>query len=187
MILTIELTLILLGLLGFAGWAVFSGIRQSQNQQSRRRINVTPQELSALAQPYRKYMGEAAEILEDVVTEAKTAPPVLERELNDLAQRMGFLVKRALPRAQHGTRLASFLLKLEPSDDQYQQTQAAAEQTRADLESFLTDLKALRGKVYQILTDATRLQGDPMLEEDLQNVMIEVSALEEAFKDVETV
>lgn len=185
MVLTLELILVLLLVLALGFWGVWTGIRQSR-EQSRKAVrgSVTAQDLSALAQPYRGYLGEALAIKQDVARQAAEAPASLSYELARLAQRLEFLVARALPRAQHGTRLSEYLLELTPDEAQYPTTKAAAEQVAADLASFVGTLRTLRGKVYQVLTDATQLGVDQQLGRDLDDALIEVSALEEAFRDV---
>ena len=49
----------------------------------------------------------------------------------------------------------------------------------------MTTFKALRGTVYQVLTNATSLGRDRTLGHDLDDVLIEVAALEEALRDSE--
>lgn len=183
MILTLELSLILLGVLGLGVWAVVTGIRQSRQTP---RTLVSPQVLSALAQPYKRYMGEAVAIHKDVTAQARHAPDALQYELKSLAERIGHLIERALPRAQHGTNLVAYLLELSPTEPQYEQTKQAATRVDTELNQFVEHLKTLRGKVYQVLTDATTLSEDSYLERDLQDALIEVEALEEAFSDVRT-
>lgn len=181
MILTVELSLILLTLLGLGGWAIISGIRLSKKQP---RVLVSPQELSRLAQPYKTHIGEAVAIYKDVRAQAETAPQALHKELTSLASRLEQLIVRALPRAQHGTSLAAYLLELNANEPQYSSTKAAAEQVDAELGEFVSDLKTLRGKVYQVLTDATNLGKDSRLARDLEDALIEVEALESAFGDL---
>ena len=181
MLLTLELTLLLLLILGLGVWGIVSGLRQSR---TRERVLVTPQDLSALAQPYRRLMGEAVNVAQDVHKQAASAPKTLQRELGGLAARVDTLVERALPRARHGTSLAAYLLELSPEEDQHVQTTAAAQSVEAELEAFVTTLKTMRGKVYQVLTDATRLDADTYLGRDLDDALIEIEALEEAFSDL---
>jgi len=183
MVQTLELSLILLGVLGLGVWAIVTGIRQSRKTP---RIPVSPQTLSALAQPYKRYMGEAVAIHKDVVAQAESAPDALKRELTNLSVRVEQLIERALPRAKHGTNLTAYLLELSPAEPQYEQTKQAATKVDAELNDFVTHLKTLRGKVYQVLTDATTLSEDSYLERDLQDALIEVEALEEAFSDVKS-
>ena len=144
----------------------------------------TPQTLSALAQPYKRYMGEAVAIHKDVIAQAEAAPDALKYELTGLAGRVGQLIERALPRAKHGTNLVAYLLELSPTEPQYEQTKQAASRVETELGQFVEHLKTLRGKVYQVLTDATTLSEDTYLERDLQDALIEIEALEEAFGDV---
>ncbi len=180
MALSVELALLLLLVLGLGVWGIVSGVRSSRSKAS---APVTPPMLSALAQPYRSLMGEALAVYNDVAAQAAGAPKALSRELNEVADRVRTLVTRALPRARHGTALAGYLLKLEPADPQYANTKRAAEEVESELQSFVATLKTLRGKVYAVLTDASRLEADPRLERDLDDALIEISALEEAFAE----
>ena len=181
MVLTVELVLILLAVLGLGVWGVVSGVRQSRRTA---KSPVSPQVLSALAQPYRRLLGEAVAVQKDVAKQAANAPDALKRELSDLAARISLLVERALPRAQHGTHLVAYLLELTPDEPQHAQTKAAAATVEQELTAFVADLKTLRGKVYQVLTDATRLNTDSYLARDLDDALLEVTALEEAFGEV---
>ena len=181
MALTLELVLVLLLVLGLGVWGIVSGVRLSRRQS---KTTVSAQALGALAQPYRQLMGEAVAIAQDVHRQADSAPAALQRELGDLAQRVDLLVERALPRARHGTSLAAYLLELSPREAQHAQTLAAANKVEAELSEFVGTLKTLRGKVYQVLTDATRLSTDTYLAKDLDDALIEVAALEEAFAEI---
>ena len=181
MIFSFELALLMLALLGFGVWGIYSGIKQNQRQIHN---SVKPQELSALAQPFKNYMGEAVSIHKDVAIQASNAPKAIKHELMTLAQRIDNLIKRAMPRAKHGTSLAEYLLRLEPDEAQYQTTLESKEQVEQDLAEFVDNLKLLRGKVYQVLTDATSLQKDNYLSKDLDDALIEISALESAFSEL---
>ena len=181
MVLTVELILILLAVLGLGVWGIVSGVRQSRRAA---KSTLSPQALSALAQPYRRLLGEAVAIQQDVAKQASSAPDALKRELSDFAQRIALLVERALPRAQHGTHLVAYLLELTPDEPQHAQTKQAAKTVEQELTEFVENLKVLRGKVYQVLTDATRLSTDSYLARDLDDALLEVTALEEAFGEV---
>lgn len=181
MALTIELVLVLVLVLAIGLWGIVSGIRQSRSQS---KTTVSAQVLGALAQPYRRLMGEAVAIAQDVSKQADSAPTPLKRELNSLAQRVDLLVERALPRARHGTSLAAYLLELSPTEAQHAQTLEAANKVEEELTEFVSTLKTLRGKVYQVLTDATKLSTDTYLAKDLDDALIEVAALEEAFAEL---
>lgn len=178
MLLTLEIGLALVLLVGLGVWGVVSGVRASREE---RRQAVPPQELGALAQPYRGLLGEAVAIQRDIADQAAEAPAPLRPELIQLSQRVEVLVGRALPRARHGTRLAGYLLRLEPGDAQRPETERAAGEVLGDLERFLETLKLIRGKVYQVLTDATALHEDRQLRRDLDDALIDVASLEEAF------
>lgn len=177
---TFQLSLILLALLALGGWALVASIRLSSKQT---RALISPQELSRLAQPYKTHLGEAVTIYQDVRAQASEAPKALQPELLRLAERLEELIKRALPRAEHGTSLAAYLLELNPAEPQHANTKAAAERVDSELSAFVDDLKTLRGKVYQVLTDANDLGKDSRLARDLEDALIEVEALETAFSD----
>lgn len=180
MILTLELSLLLAALLALGVWGLVGGVRLSRRQRA---SGVTPQQLAALAQPYRSMLGDAVEVQRDVAERVREAPAPLQAELTELARRLGRLNERAYPRALHGTRLASYLLQLAPDEPQHAETSAAAAKVKAELEGFLVTLKTLRGKVYQVLTDATALSADGQLSGDLHDALIDVEALEEAFRE----
>ena len=176
----LALTLLLLLVLGLGVWGVVSGVRSSR---ARTLPPLTPPMLSALAQPYRGLMGEALAVYNDVAAQAAGAPKALSRELGEVAVRVHSLVARALPRARHGTALETYLLKLDPSEPQYAQTKQAAAEVESELRNFVQTLRTLRGKVYAVLTDASRLEADPRLDRDLEDALIEIGALEEAFAE----
>lgn len=170
--------LLLLTLIGLGLWSVVSGLRLNQASP---KAPVSPQELGALAQPYRRLLGEAVATEQDVQRQIETAPRAFRRSLQDIGARMHSMTRRALPRAQHGTRLTSYLLRLEPGEAQYRETKRAAQQVEDELEEFVATLNTLRAKVYQVLTDASRLALDDPLSDDLSDAMIEAEALVEAF------
>ena len=180
MILSLELSLLLAALLGLGVWGVASGVRSSRRQRA---SGVTAQQLSGLAQPYRRLLGEAAEVQRDVDQRVREAPAQLRTQLGELARRLARLNERAYPRALHGTRLAGFLQQLAPDEPQHAQTAAAAAEVERELEGYLGTLKTLRGKVYQVLTDATALAADGRLSGDLHDALIDIEALEEAFRE----
>ncbi len=176
-----ELILILLFLLLTA--MVIIAIRRSGKQKPKRLDAVTPQELSGLAQPYKNLLGQAVKVHQEVATQAKQAQPALQQEFTELAFRLEMLVKRALPRAQLGTQLASQLLQLKPTEAQYAHTQASAKSIETELNHLLETLNTLKGKVYQVIADSAELSKDTYLKQDLEDALIEVGALEEAFKE----
>ena len=114
-----------------------------------------------------------------------TRPSHCKSELFDLAQRIELLIRRALPRAKHGTQLQGYLLELRPDEPQYAQTKASAAVVSEELGRFVSTLKTLRGKVYQVLTNATELSKDSQLARDLDDALLDIEALETAFGDLE--
>lgn len=180
MILTVELSLLFAGLLGLGVWGVVSGVRASRRQRA---TGVTAQQLATLDQPYRGILGSALEVQRDVAERVAEAPAPLQAELSELARRIARLNERAYPRALHGTRLIGYLLKLAPDEPQYARTEASAAEITAELERFLQTLRELRAKVYQVLTDAAALAADGRLSGDLHDALIDVAALEEAFRE----
>jgi len=182
MILSFELSLVLIALLGLGVWGIVSGLRLSAKPQARA---ITPQELSSLAQPFKNLLGEAVSIYKDVKSQADNSPRAIRKELEDLSFRIGNLTNRALPRARHGTSLAEYLLGLEPNEAQYQTTLAAKQEVENELKEFVENLKIMRGKVYHVLTEATSLQKDSYLSRDLDDALIEISALESAFAELD--
>lgn len=181
MVLTVELALLLLALLGVGVWGVVTGLRSSRRAAA---AGVSAQQLSGLAQPFRAQLGEAVSIQRDVAAQVADAPAPLQNELRDMARRVARLVERAYPRARHGTKLSEYLLGLGEHDPQRPETERALAEVRAELEAFVDTLRLLRGKVYQVLTDATALGADAGLATDLHDALLEVEALEEAFRDV---
>lgn len=183
------ITIIVLAIVAATLYGVFIGVRRSRGQSSEKKTLdleqlITPQELSSLAQPYRTYMGEAVQIHRDVTERAAKAPSAMQTDLTLLAQRIGMLVTRAMPRARHGTELSEYLLELAPSEPQYAQTQAEAAKVEEELKHFLDTLKTLRGSLYQALTGASNLTKDTYLTKDLQDALLEVEGLEAAFREV---
>jgi hypothetical protein len=186
------LTLIVLGIVVATLYGVFVGIRRSRalsSDSSQTKTldleqQVTPQDLSSLAQPYRTLMGEAVQIHRDVVGRAANAPRALQTDLTLLAHRIGMLVTRAMPRARHGTELSEYLLELTPSEPHYAQTQAEARAVEEELKHFLDTLKTLRGSLYSALSGASNLTKDTYLTKDLQDALLEVEGLEAAFREL---
>lgn len=184
------ITIIVFALVALALYAVFIGVRRSRARSSETKMldleqQVTPQDLSSLAQPYRTLMGEAVQIHRDVAERAAKAPSAMQTDLTLLAHRIGMLVTRAMPRARHGTELSEYLLQLTPSEPQYAQTQTEAAKVQEELEHFLDTLKTLRGSLYSALTGASNLTKDTYLTKDLQDALLEVEGLEAAFQEVQ--
>lgn len=163
--------------------SVVIAIRRSGGNRTHTLEAVTPQELSRLAQPYRALLGEAVAVHREVANQARLAQPALQQEFRELSLRLEMLVKRALPRAELGTQLASQLLQLKPAEAQYGQTQASAQKIELELRHLLDMLHALKGKVYQVIADSAELSKDSYLQKDLEDALLEMSALEEAFKE----
>jgi hypothetical protein len=164
--------------------SVIIAIRRSAKAKPKTLDAVTPQELSRLAQPYRELLGKAVSIHQEVANQAKIAQPALQQEFTELAFRLEMLVKRALPRAVLGTQLSSQILKMQSTEPQYAQTQASAKKIEEELKHLLDTLSTLRGKVYQVIADSAELTKDTYLSQDLEDALLEVAALEEAFKEV---
>jgi hypothetical protein len=163
--------------------SVLIAIRRSGKTKANVLSAVTPQELSRLAQPYKNLLGQAVAVHQEVANQATLAQPALQQEFKQLAFRLEMLVKRALPRAVLGTQLSSQLLKMQPSEAQYVQTQASAKKIEEELKHLLGTLSTLKGKVYQVIADSAELTKDTYLSQDLEDALIEVGALEEAFKE----
>lgn len=144
---------------------------------------VPPQKLSSLAQPYRNLLGEAVAIQQEVTLRSRIAPFTLKTELADLSQRMNQLVLRALPRAEHGTELSAYLLRLKPDEAEFAATSREAERIDQELRAFLEQLKRIRGRVYAILSSAANLKADPRLQADLAGTLADMTALEEALAE----
>lgn len=175
----VQIAVVLIILLGLGLWAVVSGVRAVQHD---RVSGITPQELTKLAQPFRKYVGEAAELHRDVAAQVQSAPKPLRRELNEIVSRIARLISRAFPRALQGTQLINQLNNLEKDDPTHERIQEAVTTIEEELASFLETLKVLRGKVYRVLADATTLDRDSQLGRDLEDALLEVQALEEVFR-----
>src|SRR5690554_354051 len=153
------LIILMLVLIAAGGYAIWWLLAKSREEAGRSRFErdkppVEPQELSALAQPYKSLLGEAVTIQQEVSRRADTAPHVLRREIEEMSQRMHYLVQRALPRARHGTQLTDFLLRLTPEDPEYTANSTEAGQIEKELAIFVEQLRRLRGKVYGILSYA---------------------------------
>jgi septal ring factor EnvC (AmiA/AmiB activator) len=174
--------LILLLLLLIASVAI--AVRRSAKNRAKPLDAVTPQELGRLAQPYRGLLGQAVAVHQEVAAQARIAQPALQQEFTELAFRLEMLVKRALPRAQLGTQLASQLLQLKPTEAQYAATQSSAKKIEEELAVLNQTLNSLKGKVYQVISDSANLTQDTYLSKDLDDALLEVSALEEAFKEI---
>lgn len=146
---------------------------------------VSPQRLAALAQPFRGQLAAALEARRDVERQAERAPAVLRGELEEIAARVGRLIDRAYPRARHGTELQAYLLTLSADDPQLERTRRAAREIEAEMAAFVERIEGIRGSVYQLLTDATALARDRHLSDDLEDLEIELGALESAFRETE--
>lgn len=144
---------------------------------------VSAQQLSALALPYRTQIGEAVTIQQEIQQRANSAPAVLKNEIEEMSQRMHLLVRRALPRAKHGTQLKDFLLRLTPDDPEYEANRTESEAIESELATFVDQLRRVRGKVYGILSNAASLQADRRLETDLRDALSDVQSLEEAMSE----
>ena len=176
------LTFILLTVFAASVWAIVAGIRSSKNAAP---SPLNSQALSALALPYRSYLGEAVSIHTDMLRQAENAPKQLQGELFDFARRIEHFISRAVPRAKHGTQLQAYLLELNPDEPQYAVTKAASEELSEELAQFVAHLRTLRGKVYQVLTNANELSKDKQLARDLDNALLDIEALETAFGELE--
>ena len=180
MILTFELGLILLSVILLGVWGIVSGVLQSR--QKKLEDPVSPQQLSRLAQPYRELMGEAVSIYKDVANHAETANEALRPELHSLLLRVALLLKLAYPKAEHGTNLKAYALQLQADDEQQTSLESRAQETALELQDFLRQLKTLRSKLYQLLSDASRLSADLPLKQDLDETFAELAELETRLK-----
>ena len=169
----------------FAIWWLLGRSRQAAgaSRYEQQLPPVAAQELSALAQPYKSLLGEAVTIQQEVAQRAEAAPPVLKREIADISQRMHQLVQRALPRARHGTQLTEFVLRLTPDDPEYDANRSEAAQIGSEMESFVEQLRRLRGKVYGSLSNAASLHADRRLQTDVDDALIDMQTLEEAMSE----
>lgn len=181
MIFAFELAIVLLSVLALGIWGILTGLRQAR--KAKLESPVSPQQLSALAQPYRELMGEAVAIHQEILTQLSSANKVLKPDLHNLALRLVLLLKLAYPKAQHGTKLKAYLLKLSPQDAEHAAITTSAEETAQDLRDFVGQLKTLRGKLYQILSGASQMSSNLPLKEDLEETLSEVIALEKVFVD----
>lgn len=182
MTLAIEIALILSALLALGLWGVISGVRSVRKNRA---PGISPQELSRLAQPFRRYLGEAAAIQREVASQVEDADPPLRRELNEISRRIARLVTRAYPRALQGTRLLNQVRNLDADDATRASLEDAIATIERELADFLDTLKLLRSKVYRVLADAASLNEDHRLARDLEDALLEVQALEEVFRDPE--
>ncbi len=185
--LAIVLFLIVL-VIGSAGvWFLFSRARpHGAPGAGQPHAAVSAQELSPLAQPYRSLLGEAVTIQREVSNRAQTAPATLRLEIDEMAERMFRLVRRALPRAKHGTQLQDFLLRLTAADAEYEATKNEARLVEEELSGFVESMRRVRGKVYGILSNAASLEADRRLHTDLADALSDVSLLEEAMAETVT-
>jgi hypothetical protein len=181
--LLIDISTFLIVILMFLMIGIIIAIRRSAKIRPKPLSAVTPQELSRLAQPYKNLLGQAVAVHQEVAHQAALAQPALQQEFTELAFRLEMLVKRALPRAVLGTQLSGQLLKMQSSEAQYIQTQASAKKIEEELKHLLGTLSTLKGKVYQVIADSAELSKDTYLSQDLEDALLEVGALEEAFKE----
>jgi hypothetical protein len=178
--------LLLFGLIGLGSWAIMSGIRSSRKaaaQQSR----LSAQHLTGLAEPYRGIMYEALSCLKDIRKQSENTSPALRRRLQDIAVRIEDSLERALPRAQHGSRLQGYFVRLERQSsanknaDQQPELQQQAQEIERELRDLLAQLMTLRNKSYQVLGQAAKLDFDQVSSRELQDALFELDALEETY------
>src|SRR5690554_4719832 len=181
--LAIVLFLIVLVIGSAAVWYLFSRTRHGAPGAEQPHAAVSAQELSPLAQPYRILLGEAVTIQREVANRAETAPPTLRLEIDEMAGRMFRLVRRALPRAKHGTQLQDFLLRLTAADAEFEATKDEARLVEEELSVFVESMRRVRGKVYGILSNAASLEADRRLHTELADALSDVSLLEEAMAE----
>ncbi len=179
MVLTVELGLILIAVIALGFWGIFSGVSQTRNKKFE--DPVSPQQLSRLAQPYRELMGEASAIYKDVAKHAETANRTLKPELQGFVLRVALLLKLAYPKAEHGTKLKAYALQLNAEDEQQDTLNRSAEQAEEELKAFLAQLKTLRSKLYQVLSEASQMASDLPLKQDLEETFSELGELESRF------
>src|SRR5690554_5437638 len=182
------LLILMLVLVAAGGFAVYWLLNKSSEQASRSTFQrdlppVAPQELSSLAQPFKSLLGEAVTIQQEVARRAAKAPHILRNEIEEMSQRMHHLVQRALPRARHGTQLTDFILRLTPDDPEYAANKQEAANIGKELETFVEQLRRLRGKVYGILSNAASMQADRRLQTDMADALSDVQSLEEAMSE----
>jgi chromosome segregation ATPase len=158
-----------------------SGIRSSREaaaQQSR----LSAQHLSGLAEPYRGIMYEALTCLKDIRKQSNNASPALKKRLQDIATRVEDSLERALPRAQHGSRLQGHFARMERQAAAAQpELQQQAQDIETELRELLTQLMTLRTKSYQVLGQAAKLDFDHVSQRELQDALFELDALEETY------
>lgn len=173
--------LLLFGLVGLGTWAIMSGVRSSREaaaQQSR----LSAQHLSGLAEPYRGIMYEALTCLKDIRKQSENASPALKRRLQDIAMRVEDSLERALPRAQHGSRLQGYFVRMARQASAAQpELQQQAQDIETELRELLTQLMTLRDKSYQVLGQAAKLDFDQVSQRELQDALFELDALEETY------
>lgn len=174
----VQIGLLMVLLLGLGLWAVLSGLSAVRRERD---AGVTPQEVTKLAQPFRRTIAEAAALQREVAAEVTEAPRPLRREFEEIAKRISRLITKAYPRALQGTRLLNQKNALEADDPVRERLEEAIADVEAELLAFLDTLKVLRGKVYRVLADAAALDREGQLERDLEDAMLEVTALEEVF------
>jgi hypothetical protein len=180
----LALVLVLLVLLGL--WALLRGYGR-RPAGSRPGGDLGGQSLAALAQPDRGLMAEALEIERDVRRQVAAAPRPLRGRLAEIEARIGRLIAAALPQARQGTMLAAYLLRLSKDEPVHAETQATAGAVEEELKAFVTGLRSLRAKVYGVLTGAARLGPSGGLQDELEDALFELDALEAAFREVREV
>ncbi len=175
--------LLLFGLIGLGTWAITSGMRSSR-QAAAQQSRLSAQHLSGLAEPYRGIMYEALACLKDIRKQSDNASPALKRRLQDIAARIEASLERALPRAQHGSRLQGYFVRLEKqtvSADQHPELKQQAQDIERELRELLEQLMTLRDKSYQVLGQAAKLDFDQVSNRELQDALFELDALEETY------
>lgn len=182
------LTVLLIIILAAGGAAIYWLLNRARTEAARSRFErerppVEAQELSPLAQPFKNLLGEAVTIQQEVARRAESAPAVLKNEIQGMSHRMYQLVQRALPRARHGTDLKDFLLRLTPDDPEFEANRQEASEIETELQTFVEQLRRVRGKVYGILSNAQSLHADRRLQTDLDDALADVQSLEEAMSE----
>ncbi len=178
------LGLLAVALLGAGLYVLVQKARQeSDREPPRHEPSVSPQELAVLSMPYRGLLGEAVAVESELASRAAEAPPVLRSELLEITSRVSRLVKRALPRAVHGTELTDFLLRLTPQDPEYEANTVEAARIEAELTNLAEQLRRVRGKVYGIISNAHSMSADRRLQTDLDDAVSDISMLEEAMNE----
>ena len=175
--------LLLFGLIGLGSWAIMSGVRSARATSAQAR-RLSAQHLTGLAEPYRGMMYEGLTCLKDIRKQSETASPALKRRLQDIAARIETSLERALPRAQHGSRLQGYFVRLEKqtiSADQHPELKQQAQDIEQELRELLGQLMTLRDKSYQVLGQAAKLDFDQVSSRELQDALFELDALEETY------